>query len=185
MHHHRNRLRLRSGLVGTSLALALLGGCAAPDDDIDILFSPCDPVLLHAVDASNEQSASVEAAAEMWNALGTSVQTAEADALDTAEPLDDIPVWFDDAAPQFFGLYRDEVGDIVVNRSVTDAGQRAIVIAHELGHAFGLEHVSDRVSVMNEGNVSVAPGEADARDLASAWPDCALSLELEAEVQPD
>jgi predicted Zn-dependent protease len=48
------------------------------------------------------------------------------------------------------------------------------VIAHELGHAFGLVHVSPdtRPSVMNPGNTTVAPNDGDRAALEALWGTC-------------
>jgi hypothetical protein len=48
----------------------------------------------------------------------------------------------------------------------------ADVIAHEIGHAFGLVHVTGRASVMNAGNIDVAPNAGDAADLSALWGAC-------------
>lgn len=78
------------------------------------------------------------------------------------------------AASAFFGLYDDEMGEVIVNRRLSDREQRAITIAHELGHAMGLEHVDreTRRSVMNPANLDVLPTEEDRAALAALWGPC-------------
>lgn len=68
-------------------------------------------------------------------------------------------------------MYEDEVGLIYINDALA-APELGIVIAHELGHAFGLPHIQGRASVMNAGNLTVAPNDDDRRALEALWGDC-------------
>lgn len=79
------------------------------------------------------------------------------------------------AAPGVFGFYDDVDVKLEISDALTDE-QRAIVIAHELGHAFGLVHVpaSERASVMNVANLSIVPTHADQLAVAALWGDCAI-----------
>ncbi len=77
---------------------------------------------------------------------------------------------FRDAPLAFFGIY--ESGGIAVNRGLGDGGERSIVVAHELGHVFGLVHVGDATSVMLPGNLRVPPGPHDAEALIALWGAC-------------
>lgn len=83
-----------------------------------------------------------------------------------------VEVKFDPAAPAFRGLYDDNTGLIYINNEITDPTMLSIVIAHELGHAFGLVHVTDHVSVMNPGNVTTTPNDSDREALAALWGVC-------------
>jgi Zn-dependent peptidase ImmA (M78 family) len=78
------------------------------------------------------------------------------------------------AAPGVFGFYDDVDVKLEISDALSD-DQRAIVIAHELGHAFGLVHVAatERASVMNVANLRIAPTAADQLAVAALWGDCA------------
>jgi Zn-dependent peptidase ImmA (M78 family) len=93
-------------------------------------------------------------------------------ALATSTPM--VPLTFQVAAAPFHGLYDDRAGRIFVNEDLTDVAPLRITIAHEIGHAFGLPHVSASVrrSLMNTGNttVSITPEDVDA--LAAIWGRC-------------
>jgi predicted Zn-dependent protease len=63
---------------------------------------------------------------------------------------------------------------VLINRDLVDRTALAIVIAHELGHVFGLVHVAatTRLSLMNPGNVVTPPTDADQRALEAMWGAC-------------
>ncbi len=85
-----------------------------------------------------------------------------------------LPVEFEEAAPAFFGIYLDEEGRVVINRRLTEPHGRAVTIAHEMGHAFGLVHLEPEtdISVMNPANLEVEPTPEDAGRLAEIWGRC-------------
>jgi len=82
-----------------------------------------------------------------------------------------VPVHFQAAAGNFHGLYDAPNAQIFIDRDLGGT-PLAIAVAHEVGHAFGLAHVDGRSSVMNPGNLTIAPNEADAAALMQTWGDC-------------
>ena len=83
-------------------------------------------------------------------------------------------VRFEAASPPFHGLYDDETGIVYVNSAIEDLAPLSIVIAHELGHAFGLPHVeiAERDSLMNPGNLVIPPNDADRAAIEALWGRC-------------
>jgi hypothetical protein len=150
-------------LLAAALLPVLAAACAEPDPTIDVRFDPCAAlVLVPAADATAAELASIDDAIAMWNAAaGTQLTRTPAPGVAA------VPIGFEPAALAFLGVYDDESGVILVNRNLTDRRERAITIAHELGHAFGLWHVPRdvRPSVMNAPNVTTAPTPADAAAL--------------------
>jgi hypothetical protein len=165
-----SRQRVSSALLVFTAAGCVAGGA---DDTIDRVFDPCAPLVIDARDLRTDEIESVRAAADLWiEAIGAPmVVMGDGDGA-TASPM--VPVQFDTAAPFFFGVYDDEHGVIVINRRIDGAGPRAITIAHELGHAFGLEHVrpSVRRSLMNPENLEIPPTPEDADAIRDLWGTC-------------
>lgn len=156
-----------------AILLSLLAGCSAGDLVIDETFDACAPLVLDAADADPDQRAGIADAVASWQARGVGLQIV----VDGASPgAASIPVVFQDANPTFHGYYDDELGVIYVNRALdADPAARAIAIAHELGHAFGLYHVDvdERESLMNPHNLTVAPTEEDRVEVELLWGACA------------
>ena len=157
------------------LSLALIGGCAGGSQDttLEIVNDVCEPTTIIApADATDEQLASIDGAIAMWTHLGFE-HIARGDGTSLGDGQQ-IPIVFDDAAAFFHGLYDDENGVVYINRTLSDDSQRAITVAHELGHAFGLWHVdrSARSSVMNPNNLAVEPNDGDAAELVALWGPC-------------
>jgi hypothetical protein len=158
-------------IIAVSIASLASGACAGgPDDDVlDIVYDPCTGFrFVPASDATPEQLTAIADGAALWHRV---LATVEAGDLAVPEPT--IPIRFEDAAPAFRGIYLDETGEVVINRGL-ELDRMTITIAHELGHAFGLWHVDDRVSVMNEGNITVVPDAADADAVVALWPSCRM-----------
>jgi hypothetical protein len=123
----------------------------------DRFLDPCLPTLLVvSPDATDDERAGIAAALQLWSAVGGPSISLEGPS--GAQPL---PIGFERAAPAFFGLYRPDHGDILINRGLVDPTSRAITIAHEVGHAFGLAHVNGQRSLMNPGNLVIPPGERE------------------------
>jgi Matrixin len=158
------------------VAALLSGACAAETGDrsLEVVFDPCGPVSLLPEGASADERASIDSAIEMWSRTGVgSLALAPAGAApDPAAGV--LEVRFQEAAPLFYGVYDDESGVVFINRRLDDDHARAVTIAHEVGHALGLPHISDRDSVMNPENLVHEPNPDDAGEIQSLWGDCAL-----------
>jgi len=148
------------------LALSALA-CGTPDDDIDIVYDPCAGLVVASDDSNDAEAASIDEAVLLWNAVAKTELLRE----DRAD-LPRIDVRFEDGPSAVRGAYEDELGSIVVNRRLTDSWARSITVAHELGHAFGLLHVTGTASLMNPGNIAIGPTDDDASRLHALWPSC-------------
>lgn len=154
------------------LAVAGTGACTGgePDQVMDIVFDACQPFAVSAPDADAAQRAGIESALELWREHGIAAAA-------TTTPVEGVPVLevrFAEGSPVFRGIYEDEVGVIYINRDIGNPERLAIVTSHEMGHAFGLWHVSDdeRHSVMNPGNLDIAPTSDDGLALTEVWGPC-------------
>jgi hypothetical protein len=168
-------LRTTSVLL-LAVAFGVAAGCTGTDTDhqLDIVFDVCEPVAVIAPDADAPRLAAIEQALQLWRDQGVSAAT-----LETA-PVEGVPtleVQFADGSALFRGVYEDEIGVVIINNDVTDPETLSIVVSHELGHAFGLWHVShdERTSVMNPGNLGTAPTSADGLALTDVWGPCSLA----------
>ncbi|HEY4219881.1 MAG TPA: matrixin family metalloprotease [Myxococcota bacterium] len=154
-------------------ALAGLAGCgdASTTDGDGRTFDACSPVLLAPdASASAAEKQSVSDGAALWNALlHTRYALADTSA---AASTPRIPVHFDAAAENFHGLYDGERAEVFVNQAISDDHERAIVVAHELGHSLGLLHV-DEDSVMRADNTKTAPNDRDRGAVVAIWGACA------------
>jgi Matrixin len=133
---------------------SLLAACAEPAAPPP--HDACAPLAL----AGDDES--IAAAEALWNAAGIA----------TIGELggDVLPVIFTSrAAPDEYGAYE---GSAIYISTAVEGDARTIVVAHELGHAIGLVHVSDRPSVMNPGNQTIAPGSDDVAAAIALWGTC-------------
>jgi predicted Zn-dependent protease len=149
-------------LAGLRVAIVacVVAACGSGPSGPALTFDPCQPVVLAAPSVTADQRASIDDAIELWSAAGV-----------TTLSVGDGPqltVEFKSAAAVVYGYYDDTTATVYVNTEVTDAGQRAIVLAHELGHALGLDHVDDAAAIMYRLNQSSneVPTAADMQDLA-------------------
>jgi hypothetical protein len=169
---HVSRLRgrpSRGGLVLVSVALGPLLGCAR--EELTPRFAARrETALVVAEDLIPERRAALEDGLERWREaleLPWSVTT-------VARPgVASIPVGFLETN-WFYGRFEDEEGRIVLSTEVIEPAPLAIVTAHEIGHALGLYHVDleSRPSVMNPGNRTIAPNEADLAAVVELWWRC-------------
>lgn len=160
-------------------ALAAAGGAAGcgqapPAGGPAVTFDPCTPLaLIPDATASPAQRAGVGASATLWNAsAGSELAMTAASTADGGAPLV-LPIHFQVAAAPFHGLYDAPNGQVFINDDLSGE-ELAITIAHEVGHAFGLVHVSPdvRPSLMNPGNLTVVPTPQDVATLADLWGRC-------------
>ncbi len=158
-----------SSLFAAVLAVALTA-CGGPGDThMDIVFDACEPLVLVPEDASDGQRASIGWAVAMWAQVANTRLTLEED-----PALPHLTIRFEAASLGDWGLYDDEQGIVLINSRIDDRHARAITVAHELGHAFGLWHLDEdkRRSVMNQGNLEIEPNDGDGHDVADLWGYC-------------
>lgn len=144
------------------LSLAVITcACAMDPGPAPNTFDPCTPiVLVPAADATAAERASIDAAITSWRVRAGVALTTE-----DVEGAPRVGVLFRSAPLAFFGVYERDT--VVINRELSDASMRTVVVAHELGHAFGLPHMSDGASVMSPGNLTISPGAIDEQALAA------------------
>jgi hypothetical protein len=172
----------RSRLVVSVLPLVYLSlaGCGgtspAPVDAVR--FDPCQPLtIVVGTGGTADRDLGVRTAADLWNqAAGAHLAVVDAataappvDASDAAAPT--LPLSFQTAADLSHGFFDPVRGQVLINNDLV-ARPLTVTIAHEVGHAFGLLHVSGRPSVMNAGNLDVEPNADDVAYLAQLWGRC-------------
>ena len=151
--------------------LALCAACASPEIfEEGLVFDPCLTTnLRYDTSASSAEIAQIHEAAAMWNReVGSRLQAS----LEDIGSDNTIPVHFEPAAGNFYGIYEPSTGEIFVNSKLPSEQSRRITLAHELGHAFGLQHVSGDLSLMNSGNLETQITTRDVASLASLWGSC-------------
>ena len=147
---------------------ALVGACVSNDGTttIEMTHDACAPLALVANAPTDLQSAALQGGQDLWLDRGAPALGRRAGAT--------LEVRFEPSSPAIRGLYDDHEGVIYINSELTDERMLSIVIAHELGHAFGLLHVpaSERPSLMNPGNVSTPPTAEDQAEIEALWGAC-------------
>jgi len=163
----------------TTLLVSLAGACGGSSSDAVVAalrFDPCRPLdLVVGAGTSPDRAAGVHTAADLWNgAASAQLSVDEAPAAPAVEASGAaparLPIQFQPAIALSHGYY-DPSGQVLINDDLT-ARPLAVTIAHEVGHAFGLVHVTNRPSVMNPGNLDVEPNAGDVAALADLWGRC-------------
>jgi hypothetical protein len=158
-------------------AAAACAACAAPQpSERASAHDACAPLAIIAAAATPAEQAGIDGALALWRDHGVSAFDAALppDATPGGAPGATIDIQFADAAAVFHGVYDPAADRVVINRDLTDPVPIAIVIAHELGHAFGLVHISPatRISLMNPGNLVTPPTDADQQAVEALWGRC-------------
>jgi hypothetical protein len=168
-----SRLRYTRGVLRNSILILALGGTAAcsANDDIETVYDPCSPLTIAvAPDLGAAETQGIEGAIAAW------AQVLPAQIVIGAGPRADdvLPIEFVPGDTFYRGIYWDSLGTISIGRDRLAPEDYALAIAHEMGHAFGLYHVakSDRASVMNVGNLELAPNDDDAAAVRAHWDTC-------------
>ena len=155
--------------------LAALVACSAEPAHYDARDA-CAPLAIAPVAATALESDGIADGIALWRDRGASAfDPAAGDAAPApADAAPAIAIRFDDAAAAFHGVYDPASATIAINRSITDRTAIAIVVAHELGHVFGLVHIAPatRISLMNPGNLVTPPTDGDERALEALWGTC-------------
>jgi hypothetical protein len=163
-----------SGLFLASAMLILTGsGCGQPDNATTVdglTFDPCKPlVVVPDATATDAERQGIAGALALWNSIaGSQLSTADAAPSDGTAS---VVLHFQAAAAPFHGLYDAKTAQIYLNSDLA-GGAEQITLAHEIGHSFGMVHISGRASVMNAGNLTVAPNAGDVSTLAGLWGSC-------------
>ncbi|MDX2087813.1 MAG: matrixin family metalloprotease [Kofleriaceae bacterium] len=152
----------------------LLGACSgAGDVTIDITHDVCAPIAVTSATPTDIQTRGIDAALTLWRNNGVAaIGWLDRTALVIDPAPSPIDIQFEAAAPAARGLYDDENGVIYINDALTNPQMLEIVIAHELGHAFGLEHVEGRPSIMNKANLTQSITPEDVAALQALWGEC-------------
>jgi hypothetical protein len=145
-----------------SFIVVFLVACGTGDTTIDITHDPCAGVALDG-GTTTAQRAGLDGALRLWRDLGVAVAGSEPSTIE---------VVFEPASAAFRGVYDDERSVIHINDGIEEPGPLEIVIAHELGHAFGLPHVTDRPSLMNPANLTQPPTDLDREAVEALWGRC-------------
>jgi hypothetical protein len=154
--------------------IAVLAACGGSAGSEIPARDPCAQLAIVAVAPSDAQRDGIAGALALWRDRGVAAFDVATEPAPAATAVS-LEIRFDDAADAFHGVYDPAGGRVLINRGITDPATLAIVIAHELGHVFGLVHIAPatRTSVMNPDNVITPPTDADQRALEALWGRCA------------
>jgi predicted Zn-dependent protease len=149
-----------------TIVLFACAACTASETAPSRAFDACAPLEVAAPAA---EFATVDRAIAAWQALGITAPT-------RASAADRVAIVFTAAPAGAYGYYDGDAATIYVDADLGD-DPRGITLAHELGHALGLVHVaaSERASVMNPGNLTVAPTAEDRDAVVALWGACAAT----------
>jgi hypothetical protein len=153
------------------LAAAACAACGDPQaSESALAHDACARMAVTTSTATPAEQAGIDGALVLWRDRGVSAF----DAAPPGELAAAIDIQFADAPAAFHGVYDPAANRVLINRDLTDPAPIAIVIAHELGHAFGLVHISPaaRLSLMNPGNLMTPPTGADQRAVEALWGHC-------------
>jgi hypothetical protein len=153
------------------LAAAACAACGDPQASEGAgAHDACALLAITTSTATPAEQAGIDGALALWRDHGVSAF----DAAPGPAPGPAIDIQFADAAAVFHGVYDPAADRVLINRDLTDPAMVAIVVAHELGHAFGLVHIAPaaRRSLMNPGNLVTPPTDADQQAVEALWGRC-------------
>lgn len=156
-----------------TLAALAVCACNGTGPSETSVHDPCAPIAIVTAPVTPVQRDGIAGALALWRDRGVAAFDPVA-APAPAVPGASLEIRFDDAADAFHGVYDPAGRRVLINRGISDAATLAIVIAHELGHAFGLVHIAPatRTSLMNPDNLTTPPTDADQRALEAMWGEC-------------
>ena len=164
------------------LAAAACAACGDPQASGGAgAHDACAPLTITTAAATPAEQAGIDGALALWRDHGVSAFDAAPGPMPAAPgalPGAAIDIQFADAAAAFHGVYDPTADRVLINRDLTDPATVAIVVAHELGHVFGLVHVAPaaRLSLMNPGNLVTPPTDADQLAVEALWGRCREAL---------
>ena len=153
--------------------LAALAACSGThSSESYIAHDPCAALAINVIAPTSAERDGIAGAIALWRDHGVAAFDAALDAGAATEQT--LEIRFEDAAASFHGVYDPATDRVLINRDLTEPATLGIVIAHELGHVFGLAHVAAeaRLSLMNPGNLITPPTEDDQRALEEMWGSC-------------